>query len=263
MAIFVWGFAACCINFGERRLQEPAPSAASSAWWGFRPPLVVPSNNGTRLARGQPVSVPPTVVASLPALPLPAAAIVFFLNKMAAPKDPIVVSEEAYAVQVRSRTGLDADAVMAALAGGLSCCWRVLRVAAGVAALGARTLIIGRLRNNAWRGRIVWGLARQCNPSAMSPTPLPYNPLQHPRHSLELLACACRDQGLPEGRQWQRGALPPPQQRPPEDGALRHGSGCGGAEAGAHHCPALQAHDHDLQGRQVGAATAVLLQARA
>lgn len=41
-----------------------------------------------------------------------------FLNKMAAPKDPIVVSEEAYAVQVRSRTGLDAEAVLAALAGG-------------------------------------------------------------------------------------------------------------------------------------------------
>lgn len=115
VAIFVWGFAACCINFGEDRSQGAALSALGSAWW--RPP-VVPSNNGTRLARGQPASVPPTAVASLPALPLPAAANVFFLNKMAAPKDPIVVSEEAYAVQVRSRTGLDADAVMASLAGG-------------------------------------------------------------------------------------------------------------------------------------------------
>lgn len=36
---------------------------------------------------------------------------------MAAPKDPIVVSEEAYAVQFFSRTGLDTEAVMAAVAG--------------------------------------------------------------------------------------------------------------------------------------------------
>lgn len=36
---------------------------------------------------------------------------------MAAPKDPIVVSEEAYAVQFFSRTGLDTEAAMAAVAG--------------------------------------------------------------------------------------------------------------------------------------------------
>lgn len=43
----------------------------------------------------------------------------FFLTKLEALKDPVVVSEEAYAVQLRSRTGIDAEAVKAALAGGL------------------------------------------------------------------------------------------------------------------------------------------------
>lgn len=51
-----------------------------------------------------------------------AGAQVFFLSVMEAPKDPVVVSEEAYALQHRSRSGINPAELASALAGASCVC---------------------------------------------------------------------------------------------------------------------------------------------
>lgn len=111
-AIFAWGVGSSILNFCERRSWPACPAclppAPQPAW---QPPL----------ARCPPRPRLPSIAHLLSLAhqsPLPSGALVFFLARLEAPKDRIVVSEEAYAQSLRSRSGINLAALGGALAEG-------------------------------------------------------------------------------------------------------------------------------------------------